>query len=35
MNLPIERPAHANLARYYDRLKARAGFQQHVMIPLT
>jgi glutathione S-transferase len=35
MNLPIERPAHANLARYYDRLKARAAFQHHVMIPLT
>jgi glutathione S-transferase len=35
MNLPIERPAHANLARYYDRLKARAAFQSHVMIPLT
>jgi glutathione S-transferase len=35
MNLPVERPAHANLARYYDRLKARPAFQQHVMIPLT
>jgi glutathione S-transferase len=35
MNLPIERPAHANLAKYYERLKSRAAFQKHVMIPLT
>ena len=35
LNLPIERPAHANLARYYERLKARAAFQKNVMIPLS
>jgi glutathione S-transferase len=35
MNLPVERPAHANLAKYYDRLKSRAGYRQHVMIPLS
>jgi glutathione S-transferase len=35
MNLPVERPAHANLAKYYDRLKSRPGFQRHVMIPLS
>jgi glutathione S-transferase len=33
--LPIERPAHANLARYYDRLKSRPGYQKHVMLPLS
>jgi glutathione S-transferase len=35
MNLPVERPAHANLAKYYERLKSRAAFRQHVMIPLS
>jgi len=33
--LPIERPAHANLSRYYERLKSRPAYRQHVMIPLT
>ena len=34
--LPIQRPAHANLGRYYERLKARPAFQQNVAaIPLT
>jgi len=33
--LPIERPAHANLSRYYERLKSRPGYRQHVMIPLS
>jgi glutathione S-transferase len=33
--LPIERPAHANLERYYERLKSRPGYRQHVMLPLT
>jgi len=34
--LPVERPAHANLSRYYERLKARPGYRQHVTaIPLT
>lgn len=35
MNLPVERPAHANLAKYYERLKSRPAFQRHVMIPLS
>jgi glutathione S-transferase len=33
--LPIERPAHANLSKYYERLKARPAYKQHVMIPLS
>ncbi len=34
--LPIERPAHLNLAKYYERLKDRPAFRQHVgEIPLT
>ena len=34
--LPIERPAHANLSQYYERLKSRPGYRQHVTaIPLT
>ena len=28
LQLPVERPDHPNLARYYDRLKARPAFQQ-------
>jgi glutathione S-transferase len=35
MNLPVERPAHANLVKYYERLKSRPAFQRHVMIPLS
>jgi glutathione S-transferase len=35
MSLPIERPAHANIAKYYDRLRSRAPYQRHVMIPLS
>lgn len=35
MNLPIDRPAHANLAKYYERLKSRAPYRQHVMITLS
>jgi glutathione S-transferase len=35
MNLSVERPAHAHLTKYYDRLKSRAAFQKHVMIPLS
>jgi glutathione S-transferase len=35
MQLPIGRPAHANLSRYYDRLQARPGYRQHVMLPLS
>jgi glutathione S-transferase len=33
--LPIERPAHANLSKYYERLKARPAYKQHVMLPLS
>ena len=34
--LPIERPVHANLSQYYERLKSRPGYRQHVTaIPLT
>jgi glutathione S-transferase len=33
--LPMERPAHANLTRYYERLKSRPGYKQHVMLPLS
>jgi len=34
--LPIQRPDHPNLARYFDRLKSRPAFREHVAaIPLT
>ncbi len=34
--LPVERPDHAHLARYYERLKARPAYREHVAaIPLT
>jgi len=33
--LPVERPAHTNLSRYYERLKSRPAYRQHVMIPLS
>jgi len=36
MQLPIQRPDHGNLVRYYERLKSRPAFRQHVAaIPLT
>jgi glutathione S-transferase len=35
MNLPVERPAQPGLAKYYQRLLARAPYQQHVALPLT
>ena len=35
MNLPVERPAQPNLAKYYQRLLVRAPYQQHVALPLT
>lgn len=35
LNLPIQRPALPALEAWYDRLKARGSFQQHVMLPLT
>ena len=33
--LGSSREEFPNLARYYDRLAARPGFKQHVMLPLT
>jgi glutathione S-transferase len=33
--LPIERPSLPNLASWYERLKERAPFREHVMLPLT
>jgi glutathione S-transferase len=35
MRLPIERPAHPNLQRWFDRLCARAAFKKVVDIPLS
>jgi glutathione S-transferase len=35
MRLPIERPAHPNLSRWFDRLCARAAFKKIVDIPLS
>jgi hypothetical protein len=35
MRLPIERPAHSNVARWFDRLCARAAFKKIVDIPLS
>ncbi len=32
--LPIERPALAHLAAWYERLKARPGYREHVMVAL-
>ena len=31
-DIPIERPSHPNLRRYYDALTARPAFQEHVMV---
>jgi glutathione S-transferase len=35
MRLPIERPAHANVQRWFDRLCARPAYQKIVDIPLS
>jgi len=35
MRLPIERPAHQNLQRWFDRLCARPAFKKIVDIPLS
>jgi glutathione S-transferase len=32
--LPIERPPRPHLAVWYERLQARPGFREHVMLPL-
>lgn len=34
-NMSIERPALANVERWYKRLSERRAFQQHCMMPLT
>jgi glutathione S-transferase len=34
-NLPIERPPHPNLERWYQRLCERPAFKEHCMLPLT
>lgn len=34
-NLPLERPALANLQRWYQRICERPAFKQHCMLPLT
>jgi len=34
-NLPVERPAHANLDRWYQRLCERPAFREHCMALLT
>ncbi len=34
-NLDIERPRHANVQAWYQRLTARPAYQQHVMIDFT
>lgn len=35
LNLPLERPAHRNLAAWYDRICERPAFRKHCMLPLT
>lgn len=32
VDIPIARPSHPNLRRYYDTLTARPAFQEHVMV---
>ncbi len=34
-NLPIERPLLPNVEAWYERLKTRPAFREHVMLPLT
>ena len=34
-SLPTERPSLPHVETWYDRLKARAAFENHVMIPVT
>jgi glutathione S-transferase len=33
--LPVERPQLPNVERWYGRLKRRAAFREHVMVPIT
>ena len=34
-NLPVERPDFPHLSRWYERLKQRPPYQQHIMIPMS
>lgn len=34
-NLPIERPAHRNMERWYQRICERPAYKEHCMLPLT
>jgi glutathione S-transferase len=34
-NLPVERPAHPNLDRWFQRVCERPAFREHCMAPLT
>lgn len=34
-NLPLERPAMANVERWYQRICERPAFREHCMLPLT
>jgi glutathione S-transferase len=34
-NLPIERPSFPKVSDWYERLKGRKPYQQHIMIPLS
>ncbi|HEY7221325.1 MAG TPA: glutathione S-transferase family protein [Candidatus Binatia bacterium] len=34
-NLPIERPTFPKIDNWYERLKQRAPYQTHIMIPMT
>jgi glutathione S-transferase len=35
MSLPIERPVLANVQRWFDTLRGRAGYQKVVMLPIS
>jgi glutathione S-transferase len=34
-NLPVQRPAHPNLERWFQRVCERPAFREHCMAPLT
>jgi glutathione S-transferase len=34
-NLPIERPNFPKISQWYERLKERKPYQDHIMIPLS
>lgn len=35
LNLPLERPSLPSVEAYYDRLKERPAYREHVMLPVT